>query len=239
MSSGVNKKGKALRSAEKKRNTGWSDQKDFKWIANDDRIWQKTTVSGVICLNESETPSKHLGESTVDDAVMETTPNNLYLGVFTQTVVILNKLYTVSQLIRFMRVLPETEKYLRCEQLIKCSQVNWSFRMRTSNNRPNKTAPRKPDCCRWFLISRPPGKNRSCALRPRFRSPSLHSELVKKTCQSIHQYSSLYSRTLVTRTRITRNPPLTRTKSHFPWIFPHFSVIFTRLTRTRITRIPR
>ena len=34
------------------------------------------------------------------------------------------------------------------------------------------------------------------------------------------------------RTRITRsNPPLTRTKSHFPWIWLSFSVTFTRITR--------
>ena len=48
-----------------------------------------------------------------------------------------------------------------------------------------------------------------------------------------------YSRTPVTRTRITRTPALTRAKSHFPWIGPHFPVIFTRLPRTRTTRIPR
>ena len=35
------------------------------------------------------------------------------------------------------------------------------------------------------------------------------------------------------------NSLLTRTKSYFPWISTHFSVIFTRLTRTRISRIPR
>ena len=29
---------------------------------------------------------------------------------------------------------------------------------------------------------------------------------------------AVYSRTLVTRTRITRTPPLTRTESQFPWI---------------------
>ena len=34
------------------------------------------------------------------------------------------------------------------------------------------------------------------------------------------------------------NSPLTRTKSHFPWILPHFSVIFTWSTWTRITWIP-
>ena len=48
-----------------------------------------------------------------------------------------------------------------------------------------------------------------------------------------------YSRTPVTRTRITRTPPLTLTESQFPWIWPNFSVIFTRLTQTRITRKPR
>ena len=35
---------------------------------------------------------------------------------------------------------------------------------------------------------------------------------------------------------LTRTPRYTRTKSTFPWISPHFSVIFTRLTRTRKTR---
>ena len=35
------------------------------------------------------------------------------------------------------------------------------------------------------------------------------------------------------------NSPLTQTKSNFPWISSHFPVIFTRLTRTRITRIRR
>ena len=35
------------------------------------------------------------------------------------------------------------------------------------------------------------------------------------------------------------NSPLTQTKSNFPWISFHFPVIFTRLTRTRITRIRR
>ena len=34
------------------------------------------------------------------------------------------------------------------------------------------------------------------------------------------------------------NSPLTWTKSHFPWILPHFSVIFTWSTWTRITWIP-
>ena len=55
-------------------------------------------------------------------------------------------------------------------------------------------------------------------------------------CLGLHR---IYSRTPVTRTRITRTPPLTRTESQFPWIWPNFSVIFTRLTRTRITRKPR
>ena len=35
------------------------------------------------------------------------------------------------------------------------------------------------------------------------------------------------------------NSPLTQTKSNFPCISSHFPVIFTRLTRTRITRIRR
>ena len=34
-----------------------------------------------------------------------------------------------------------------------------------------------------------------------------------------------YSKTPVSRTRITQTPLLTWTKSHFPWIWPHFSVI--------------
>ena len=33
------------------------------------------------------------------------------------------------------------------------------------------------------------------------------------------------------------NSQLTWTKSDFPWIWPYFSVIFTQLTRTRISRI--
>ena len=44
-----------------------------------------------------------------------------------------------------------------------------------------------------------------------------------------------YSRTPVTQTQITRTPPLTQTKSHFPWVSPHFLVILTRLTRPCVT----
>ena len=47
----------------------------------------------------------------------------------------------------------------------------------------------------------------------------------------IHTYN-IYSRTPITRTRITQ------TKSNFPLISPNFSGIFTRWTRTRITQIP-
>ena len=44
----------------------------------------------------------------------------------------------------------------------------------------------------------------------------------------------------ITRTRVTRTPrSLTQTKSNFPWISPHFLVIFTQSTQTRKTRIPR
>ena len=50
---------------------------------------------------------------------------------------------------------------------------------------------------------------------------------------------TLYSRSPLTRTPITRTTPLTRTESQFPWIWTNFSVIFTRITRTPITRKPR
>ena len=37
---------------------------------------------------------------------------------------------------------------------------------------------------------------------------------------------------------LTRTPRQTRIKSHFPWISPRFSVIFTRLTRITQTKFP-
>ena len=42
----------------------------------------------------------------------------------------------------------------------------------------------------------------------------------------------------ITRTQVNLNSPLTQTETRFPWISPHFSVLFTRLTGTEITRIP-
>ena len=57
--------------------------------------------------------------------------------------------------------------------------------------------------------------------------------------QGHEDYRENYSRTLLTRTPITQTTPLTRTESQFPWIWTNFSVIFTRITRTPITRKPR
>ena len=48
-----------------------------------------------------------------------------------------------------------------------------------------------------------------------------------------------YSRTPVTRTPLTRTTPLTQTESQFPCIWTNFSVIFTQITWTPITRKPR
>ena len=42
----------------------------------------------------------------------------------------------------------------------------------------------------------------------------------------------------ITRTQVNLNSPLTQTETGFPWISPHFSVLFARLTGTEITRIP-
>ena len=42
----------------------------------------------------------------------------------------------------------------------------------------------------------------------------------------------------ITRTQVNLNSPLTQTETGFPWISPNFSVLFTQLTGTEITRIP-
>ena len=52
-------------------------------------------------------------------------------------------------------------------------------------------------------------------------------------------WKPLYSATPITRTRITRASPLSRTESEFLWIWPNFSVLFTWLTQTRKSQTPR
>ncbi len=92
-------------------------------------------------------------------------------------------------------------------------------------------------CCFWELVQDGIYKLVS-QYRPVVFNCGL--ELINKETYTSNFFYN-YSRTRpVTRTRITRTTPLTRTNFHFPWIWwPHFSVIFTRLTRTRITRKPR